>query len=133
MRYAVALALMLLSAPVFAAINPDALPDAAQEARAKALQKEFRCVVCQGQSLDDSNASLAADMRKLIRDRIRKGDSDAEIADYLVGRYGDFVLMKPPLRGDTILLWVFPFLVLIGGGLAVFFVLRRAGKRNTLA
>jgi cytochrome c-type biogenesis protein CcmH len=133
MRYAIALALLLMSAPVFAAVNPDVLPNQAQEARAKELQKQFRCLVCQGQSIDDSNASLAADMRKLIRDRIRAGDSDEQIADYLVQRYGDFVLMKPPLRSDTLLLWAFPFLVLVGGGATAFVILRRAKRANKVS
>ena len=134
MRYALAFffALLLLPAQLSAAINPDVLSNPAQEERAKTLQKQFRCVVCQGQSLDDSNAVLAADMRKLIRDRIRAGDSDKQIETYLVSRYGDFVLMKPPLRSDTILLWFMPFLVLIIGGLAAFFLVRRAGKRNSI-
>lgn len=130
-RFALLLVFLLLPTQLFAAINPEALPDAKQEERALELQKQFRCVVCQGQSLGDSNAALAADMRALIRERIRQGYSDAEIADYLVRRYGDFVLMRPPLRGNTLLLWVLPFLVLIGGGTAVFFLLRRARKQNS--
>jgi len=130
-RIAFALALLLLPAPVLAAINPEALPDARQEERAKTLQKEFRCVVCQGQSIDDSNAALAADMRALIRAQIRTGKSDAEIRDFLVRRYGDFVLMKPPLRSDTALLWAMPFIVLAIGGLSVFLILRGTrAKKN---
>ena len=88
------------------------------EARAKSLQKELRCLVCQGQSIDESNAPLAADLRRLIRQQIQSGESDQQIKDFLVARYGAFVLMKPPVRQDTFLLWFGPML-LIGAGVGV--------------
>src|SRR5438105_6416520 len=91
------------------------LPNAVLEARAKALQKELRCLVCQGQSIDESNAPLAADLRRLIRQQIQGGLTDVEIKEFLVARYGAFVLMKPPVRQDTFLLWFGPMLLLLTG------------------
>lgn len=85
------------------------------EARAKALQKELRCLVCQGQSIDESNAPLAADLRRLIRQQMQAGQSDQQIKDFLVARYGAFVLMQPPVRQDTILLWFGPALLILTG------------------
>jgi cytochrome c-type biogenesis protein CcmH len=99
------------------------------ETRARALQKELRCVVCQGESIDESNAPIAADIRKLIRERIAAGDSDKQIKDYLVSRYGDFVLMKPPLEPSTWLLWFGPAAVLLAGGGVGAIVVTRARKR----
>ena len=93
------------------------LADPVLEARAKALQKELRCLVCQGQSIDESNAALATDLRRLIRQQIQGGQSDNDIKSFLVARYGAFVLMKPPVREDTFFLWFGPaMLVLIGVG-----------------
>jgi cytochrome c-type biogenesis protein CcmH len=93
------------------------LADPVLEARAKALQKELRCLVCQGQSIDESNAPLAADLRRLIRQQIQGGQSDNAIKDFLVARYSAFVLMKPPVREDTFFLWFGPaMLVMIGVG-----------------
>src|SRR5205823_10527568 len=89
------------------------------EARAKALQKELRCLVCQGQSIDESNAPLATDLRRLIREQIEAGKSNDEIKDFLVARYGIFVLMQPPVRNDTYFLWFVPVLLLILGGTAI--------------
>jgi len=93
------------------------LADPVLEARAKALQRELRCLVCQGQSIDESNAPLAADLRRLMRQQIQGGQSDNDIKSFLVARYGAFVLMKPPVRDDTFFLWFGPaMLVLIGVG-----------------
>jgi cytochrome c-type biogenesis protein CcmH len=93
------------------------LADPVLEARAKALQRELRCLVCQGQSIDESNAPLAADLRRLIRQQIQGGQSDNDIKSFLVARYGAFVLMKPPVRDDTFFLWFGPaMLVLVGAG-----------------
>ena len=93
------------------------LGDPILEARAKALQKELRCLVCQGQSIDESNAALATDLRRLIRQQIQGGQSDNDIKSFLVARYGAFVLMKPPVRDDTFFLWFGPaMLVLVGMG-----------------
>jgi len=117
---AVLAAVMLLLAVPAAAVMPDEmLPDAAQEARARAISKDLRCVVCQNQSIDDSDAPLARDLRLLVREQIAKGRSDAEVRDYVVARYGNFVLLKPPVEGDTLLLWAGPFAVLIMGGLGI--------------
>ena len=85
------------------------------EARAKALQKELRCLVCQGQSIDESNAPLAADLRRLIRQQMTAGQSDQQIKDFLVARYGAFVLMRPPVRQDTLFLWFGPLLLVFAG------------------
>jgi len=105
------------------------LADPRQESRAVALQKELRCLVCQGQSLDESNAPLAADLRHLIRVRIAAGDTDGQVEHYLVARYGDFILMKPPLEPQTYFLWFGPFAVLLIGGGIVALLTIRAGKR----
>lgn len=119
----------LCAGPAFAVTGPDKLSDPRLEARAVALQKQLRCVVCQGQSLDESNAPLAADLRRVIRLQILKGDSDRQVEEYLVARYGDFILMKPPLQPDTYLLWFGPLGILLIGGTAVALVIFRARKR----
>jgi cytochrome c-type biogenesis protein CcmH len=107
------------------AIADEHFADPALEARARALQKELRCLVCQGESLDESQAPLAADLRRLVREHIAAGESDADIKRFLVARYGDFILMQPPVRSDTVLLWFGPALFLLfGGGLVAFIVLR---------
>ncbi|MGD9650539.1 MAG: cytochrome c-type biogenesis protein CcmH, partial [Dongiaceae bacterium] len=95
------------------------LTDPALEARAHQLFQELRCVVCQGESLDASPASLAQDMRQSIRDQLMAGKSETEIKNYLVTRYGDFILMKPPLKTSTLLLWLAPLLLLAAGGAIV--------------
>jgi cytochrome c-type biogenesis protein CcmH len=118
------LAAQLAPGPVWAAgAQPEEstfvapLADPVLEARAKALQKELRCLVCQGQSIDESNAALATDLRRLIRQQIQGGQSDNDIKSFLVARYGAFVLMKPPVREDTFFLWFGPaMLVFIGVG-----------------
>jgi cytochrome c-type biogenesis protein CcmH len=125
MRVGLALALVLFASLAQASPAPDALSDPAQEARARNLQKELRCLVCQGESLDESNASLAVDLRHLIRMRIKAGDSDKQIVDFLVSRYGDFILMEPPFEPGTYALWLTPFAVLIlGAGIAMWVVVR---------
>jgi cytochrome c-type biogenesis protein CcmH len=101
------------------------LADPALEARARALSLELRCQVCQNQSIDDSNAPLAADLRKLVRERLSAGDSDAAVLDFVVRRYGDYVLLRPPVRVDTWLLWYGPFAVLGLGALGALVYLRR--------
>ena len=99
------------------------------EARLKALAVELRCLVCQNQTLADSNAPLAEDLRREVREMIAKNMSDKEIIDFLVTRYGDFVLYRPPLKTTTTLLWVGPFLLLIGGATALVLALRRRQKK----
>ncbi|PCK78610.1 cytochrome c-type biogenesis protein [Rhizobium sophoriradicis] len=112
------------------AVNPDeVLADPALEARARTLSAELRCMVCQNQSIDDSNAELAKDLRLLVRERIKDGDSDEEVLDYIVSRYGEFVLLKPRFNPKTVLLWGAPVLLVLAGGLSlVIFARKRVGK-----
>ena len=111
---AIVAALFCLAA---AAVPADRLPDPAQEARARAIFREVRCLVCQNESIDDSQADLASDLRRLVRDQIRSGKSDASVRSYLVSRYGEFVLLKPSFSWGNGLLWAAPVLVLGLGGL----------------
>ncbi|EJC70239.1 cytochrome c-type biogenesis protein CcmH [Rhizobium sp. 1AS11] len=128
-RLLLAFALLLTAAPAFA-VNPDeVLADPALEARARALSAELRCMVCQNQSIDDSNADLAKDLRLLVRERISDGDSDEAVLTYIVSRYGEFVLLKPRVSMKTVLLWGAPVLLVLAGGLSlVVFARKRAGK-----
>ena len=108
------------------AVQPDeVMADPAKEARARNLSKELRCMVCQNQSIDDSEAPLARDLRLLVRERIAAGDSDAKVIDFLVARYGEFVLLKPRFERQTWLLWLVTPCALIGGGLALWAFARR--------
>ncbi len=128
MRYcAVLLAVATIFQPFAAfAVQPDEImADAAQEARARALSRELRCMVCQNQSIDDSDAPLARDLRLLVRERIAAGDTDRQVMDFLVARYGEFVLLKPPVESRTLILWLVPPLVLAGGGIALWLHNRR--------
>ncbi len=104
------------------------MADPAKEARARELSRELRCMVCQNQSIDDSEAPLARDLRLLVRERIAAGDSDGQVIDFLVARYGEFVLLKPRFETHTLLLWLLPPLVLLGGGLALWAHSRRRAK-----
>lgn len=114
-------ALVLLTAPATYAVEPDEmLADPVLEARAQEISKHLRCVVCQNQSIDDSNADLAHDMRLLVRERLQAGDSDRQVTDYLVARYGNFVLLRPPVQTDTLALWITPFAVLAFAVTAMF-------------
>ena len=116
----VAASLAALAGPA-AAVNPDEqLADPALEARAHKLSKDLRCVVCQNQSIDDSDADLARDLRHVVRDRLVAGDSDAQVIGYVTERYGDFVLLKPPVKAATLLLWFGPAIVLLGGTALLF-------------
>jgi cytochrome c-type biogenesis protein CcmH len=125
------LLLLMASAPAFAAPVADTFSNPTTEARARALQRQLRCLVCQGESIDESGATLAADLRHLVRQQIADGKSDREIKDYLVARYGDFILMQPPLQADTYFLWLAPFVVLLGAGGVAFWVIRRAKPSDT--
>lgn len=108
------------------AVKPDEiLKDPALEARARTLSQELRCMVCQNQSIDDSDAPLARDLRLLVRERLEKGDSDKQVLDYLVARYGNFVLLKPPVEPATFLLWALSPLVLIVGIATLVIMARR--------
>ncbi len=127
----IALCLMLAaSAPAFAVQPDEVLPDPALEARARVLSQELRCLVCQNQSIDDSDALLARDLRLLLRERLKNGDSDQQVLDFLVARYGEFVLLRPPLGWHTMLLWVTPGLLLAIGALALFAAVRRRTRPN---
>jgi cytochrome c-type biogenesis protein CcmH len=120
---------MLAGVPAAHAVQPDEImADAAQEARARELSRELRCMVCQNQSIDDSEAPLARDLRLLVRERIAAGDSDKAVMDFLVARYGEFVLLKPRFNSHTILLWLIPPLGLFGGGFGLWRYSRRRGK-----
>ena len=108
------------------AVQPDEImSDPVKELRARDLSRELRCMVCQNQSIDDSEAPLARDLRLLVRERIAAGDSDAQVIDFLVARYGEFVLLKPRLESHTLLLWLLPPSTLAGGGLALWLNTRR--------
>ena len=124
MRLIALLLTLLLATPAFAVLPHEQLKDPALEARARAISKELRCVVCQNQTIDESDATLAADLRVIVRERLVAGDSDAEVKAWIVARYGDYVLMRPPFRGETVLLWLGPALVLLLGGIGVVLYLR---------
>lgn len=122
---ALVLAASLLAAPALAVTPGEKLPDPAMEARARALTSELRCLVCQNQSVDDSDASLARDLRVLVREKLKEGLSDAQVKDYVHSRYGDFVLLRPPVKLETMLLWIAPLIALLAGAAAVFAAARR--------
>src|SRR5438128_9163563 len=111
--------------PAFAVQPDEILQDPALEGRARALSQELRCMVCQNQSIDDSDAPLARDLRILVRERLKEGDSDNQVIDFLVARYGDFVLLRPRLTIYTVLLWGMPPALLLGGLLALVRFARR--------
>ncbi len=112
--------IVALAAPAFA-VNPDEiLPDPALEARARDISAELRCLVCQNQSIDDSDAELARDLRVIVRERLTAGDTNEQVFDYVVSRYGEFVLLKPRFSARTLLLWGFPVLVLLAGAAVAF-------------
>lgn len=124
----------LFGAPAAYAVQPDEImTDPAKEARARELSKELRCMVCQNQSIDDSDAPLARDLRLLVRERIAGGDSDRQVIDFLVARYGEFVLLKPRLSPHTLLLWLLPPLALAGGGVALWVYNRRRASPGSPA
>ena len=126
---AFAFAIAVLAGSSAYAVQPDEImADPVKEARARALSQELRCMVCQNQSIDDSEAPLARDLRLLVRERIAAGDSDAQVIDFLVARYGEFVLLKPRLERQTLLLWLLPPLALAGGGIALWLHSRRRAK-----
>ena len=121
--FLVAFMALICISPSFAVLPDEMLPNAGQEARARDISAGLRCLVCQNQSIDDSNASLAKDLRMIVRERIVAGDSDAQVTNYVVERYGNYVLLKPPLQADTALLWILPFaLLILGLGMAYRYV-----------
>ena len=113
------LLLVLLASPVLAVQPDEMLADKALEARARVLSEGLRCVVCQNQSIDESDAPLARDLRVVVREQLTLGRTDAEIMDYVTARYGNFVLLKPPVEPATWALWLGPFAVLLIGGASV--------------
>jgi cytochrome c-type biogenesis protein CcmH len=127
MRHVCLLALLLLGVTGTArAVNPDEmLKDPALEMRAEQVGRELRCLVCQGESIEESNADLAHDLRRIVRERISAGDSDRQAMDFLRARYGDFVLLNPPFKPSTWILWLTPPVILALGGVLAFAVLRR--------
>jgi cytochrome c-type biogenesis protein CcmH len=122
---AMAIFAAIIASPARAVLPDEVMSDPAKEARARHLSQELRCMVCQNQSIDDSEAPLARDLRLLVRERIASGDSDAQVIDFLVARYGEFVLLKPRFERQTLLLWLVPPLVLFGGGLVLWLQARR--------
>ncbi len=112
-RAILVLSLIVASAAAYAVQPNEVLPDPALEARARGLSANLRCLVCQNQSIDDSDAPLARDLRLLVRERLVAGDSDAEVTRFLVARYGEFVLLRPPLGWHTLMLWLTPVLLLM--------------------
>ncbi|WP_137151400.1 cytochrome c-type biogenesis protein [Devosia sp. FKR38] len=133
---ALVLAMGLLLSSGALAVSPDeVLPDAAMEARARAISAGLRCLVCQNQSIDDSDADLARDLRLLVRERLVAGDSDEQVRQFLVDRYGEFVLLNPRLNDHTLVLWI-AAPVLLGGGLLTLFLVslrRRPAKSAPLS
>ena len=130
---AFAIAVMMGSQAARAVLPDEIMADPVKEARARELSRELRCMVCQNQSIDDSEAPLARDLRLLVRERIAAGDSDAQVIDFLVARYGEFVLLKPRFEAGTVLLWLLPPLALAGGGLALWIYSRRRSKSAAMA
>ena len=121
-------AIYLAAGTVAMAVEPgEVLADAKLEARARAISVNLRCLVCQNQSIDDSNAELARDLRLVVRERLVKGDTDDQIFDFVAARYGDFVLLNPPFNASTFLLWVGPAGVFVIGSIGVFIYFRRRG------
>ena len=121
--------LTMATATAAHAVQPDEImTDAGKEVRARDLSRELRCMVCQNQSIDDSDAPLARDLRLLVRERIAAGDSDTQVMDFLVARYGEFVLLKPRLNSHTWLLWFLTPLALAGGGIALWMFGRRRAR-----
>ncbi len=124
-RLVLALCLMAPLAPAWSVAVDTPLDDPALEARARAIHKQLRCLVCQNQSIEDSNATLARDLRVLVRERITAGDSDDAAIRFIVDRYGDWVLLQPPVKGGTVLLWLGPLLFLLLAVISLVFWYRR--------
>src|ERR1700694_2348496 len=119
----------LCATPLHAVQVDEILPDPALESRAREISHELRCMVCQNQSIDDSEAPLARDLRLLVRERLKAGDSDAQVVDFMVARYGEFVLLRPRMSWHTAILWAAPLTILVIGFLAISFsVLRRSAR-----
>jgi cytochrome c-type biogenesis protein CcmH len=124
------LCLLVTLTPALAVQPDEILKDPALESRARALSQELRCMVCQNQSIDDSDAPLAKDLRVLVRERLTAGDSDRQVIDFLVARYGEFVLLRPRLNAHTVLLWLAPFAVVLAGAFGLIMFLRRRRREG---
>lgn len=123
---------LLLAFPAMAAESIDTpLADPAAEARARDISRTLRCLVCQNQSIEDSNAPLAQDLRQIVRERVQAGDDDETVRRFLVARYGDWVLLKPPFKGATLALWLGPVLILLAGAATVALLYRRQRRQAT--
>ena len=123
------LTLSLFVATLAQAVEPgEVLEDPALEARARVISQDLRCVVCQNETIDESNATLAQDMRRLVRQRINAGDTNEQVIAYMVDRYGDFVLLRPRFTSQTLLLWFGPILILVLGGVVVVRVMKRSAS-----
>jgi cytochrome c-type biogenesis protein CcmH len=122
---ALVILVVVFGGPALAVLPSERLADPVLEARARALGQELRCLVCQNQSIDDSSADLAHDLRVLVRERLAAGDSDRQVLAYLTSRYGDYVLLRPPVKPTTWLLWFGPPALLLAGGLAILLAWRR--------
>ena len=133
MKLRLAFAILLLLTPAARGAQPDEmLADPALEARARQVGEELRCLVCRNESIEESNAGLAHDLRVLLRERIRAGDTDQQAIDFIVARYGDYVLLEPPFKLDTLLLWLGPVLLLAGAAAVVTrYYRRRAALAET--
>ena len=129
-RWLMTVLLALVASTALAKEAAPASDDPALEARMVALTTELRCLVCQNQTIADSHAGLAVDLRNQVRAMLRRGDSDKEILDYMTARYGDFVLYRPPLKSKTALLWFGPAALLLGGMVVLFLVLRRRSRMD---
>ena len=130
---ATALLIALLAGPAFAISAVEQLDDPALESRARAIFKELRCLVCQNQSIDESDATLAMDLRLLVRERLVAGEADEAIVGYIVSRYGDFVLLEPPFKPTTYVLWLGPAVILLLGAAGAAVYLRRHSSRTAPA
>jgi cytochrome c-type biogenesis protein CcmH len=129
-RLLLALFLLLASVVPSLAVNPDeVLADPALEARARAISAQLRCMVCQNQSIDDSNAELAKDLRLLVRERLKNGDTDEAVISYVVSRYGEFVLLNPRFEAKTLVLWGMPAILLVAGIVTLVLAARRRAAR----
>lgn len=134
MRVLVLLFMIMILAHPAQAVNPDeVLADPALEQRARDISLKLRCLVCQNQSIDDSDAQLAKDLRVLVRERLTAGDDDAAVIDYIVARYGEYVLLKPRFGGHTLLLWLSPFFALALGLWALFYLRKRSDSEEEAA
>jgi cytochrome c-type biogenesis protein CcmH len=129
-RVLLALFLLLAAVPALAVDPDEVLADPALEARARAISAQLRCMVCQNQSIDDSNAELAKDLRVLVRERLSAGDSDEAVISYVVSRYGEFVLLKPRFEMKTLILWGMPVMLLVIGTVTLIVAARRRGARS---